>query len=816
MSGIDTDSMFTQLEAAMRKPLELYENRIKDYEVKLSAYSTLQNKLSAMKTAAQAMDTSTEFMSLSASSEDSTIVSATATSTAVSGSYEIKVNNLAKSHSIKSAAFGSADIVGSGTMTIQVGNDSAVRITIGSNATLSDVASAINGASGIGVNANVIYDGTQYYYLMLTGKNQGDNNIIDISVDDDDSADNDALGLSQLSYENYDTKLFDSPVNALNISDTITINAVDKITVTSDMSLQDIARTINNRTDWTGTQAKAVVVSDNDTGRYFLRVDGVSSWQSLSPIAPDYDLNFEREDGNVLTTNPMFNSTAFGHDITINGVNVASTAKDIFGVVAEINKTAAIFATPLDESDVFSSVVFETNAYDSSTTALNITDSMTINGNVIAVTDTMSLQDIADKVNDTGLSATILSNGQGKYFLRVDSEFETDAYDDYNTTELGLTPNIEINGTTIPLVATDKLQDVATKINAAGLIATCMQNSEGKYFIKVAGVSTMADNFTAGGLKLKMTNVTSYNNNSSLAGDVASYVTPKQMSRAQLSQHASITLNDGSATGITIKNSSNTISSALPGVGLTLKQSIEDNAANDKWVTITVDKDATAIVEKVNTFVTAYNDLADFFTEYQGRKDPDSADSKTLEEGLQDLLVVLSGDELPNDDEEEYGPLMGDSTTDLVKLSVNNSIYRDISGLNINFNNLSDLGITLNYGKLEVNTTTLNSKIIANADAVADFFTKDENGVEGFAVRMITTINNLTERYKANSKGILITRVEGLSEAIVSTNDTISRREDGINAELERMRSQFNSLELLMGKYQSTSNYLATQISSMG
>jgi flagellar capping protein FliD len=81
---------------------------------------------------------------------------------------------------------------------------------------------------------------------------------------------------------------------------------------------------------------------------------------------------------------------------------------------------------------------------------------------------------------------------------------------------------------------------------------------------------------------------------------------------------------------------------------------------------------------------------------------------------------------------------------------------------------------------------------------------------------MITTINNLTERYKANSKGILITRVEGLSEAIVSTNDTISRREDGINAELERMRSQFNSLELLMGKYQSTSNYLATQISSMG
>jgi flagellar capping protein FliD len=109
----------------------------------------------------------------------------------------------------------------------------------------------------------------------------------------------------------------------------------------------------------------------------------------------------------------------------------------------------------------------------------------------------------------------------------------------------------------------------------------------------------------------------------------------------------------------------------------------------------------------------------------------------------------------------------------------------------------------------------LNSKIIADADAVADFFTKDEDGVEGFAVRMTTTISNLIERYKANAKGILVTRVDGLTEAIVRTDETIARREEGINAELERLRSQFNSLELLMGKYQSTSNYLANQISAM-
>ncbi|KPA15709.1 protein containing Flagellar hook-associated protein 2, partial [Candidatus Magnetomorum sp. HK-1] len=79
MSGIDTESMFAQLREAYRKPVELMEERKNDYNVKLSAYSTLQAKLTALRTSAKEMDTSSEFTSLSATSTDENVLTATAT-----------------------------------------------------------------------------------------------------------------------------------------------------------------------------------------------------------------------------------------------------------------------------------------------------------------------------------------------------------------------------------------------------------------------------------------------------------------------------------------------------------------------------------------------------------------------------------------------------------------------------------------------------------------------------------------------------------------------------------------------------------------
>jgi flagellar hook-associated protein 2 len=87
--------------------------------------------------------------------------------------------------------------VGTGTLTIQVGTNTAVNVTIdGTNNTLAGIAQAINDADA-DVTAGVINDGTNYY-LTLASKETGTSNTISLTMADDDLVNDDVNGLSKL------------------------------------------------------------------------------------------------------------------------------------------------------------------------------------------------------------------------------------------------------------------------------------------------------------------------------------------------------------------------------------------------------------------------------------------------------------------------------------------------------------------------------------------------------------------------------------------------------------------------------------------
>jgi len=119
------------------------------------------------------------------STTNSDAMSVSVSSSASDGTYSVKVEQLAKTHQIKSNGFNDKDYTkfGTGKITIKTGNNNSVDVNIdSSNNTLQGIANAINNSS-TGVTATVIDNGgaSQNYQLVITSKTSGKDGEIVIS-----------------------------------------------------------------------------------------------------------------------------------------------------------------------------------------------------------------------------------------------------------------------------------------------------------------------------------------------------------------------------------------------------------------------------------------------------------------------------------------------------------------------------------------------------------------------------------------------------------------------------------------------------------
>ena len=212
-SGLDINSIIAQLMKAESQPLIVLDRKEAGYQAKLSAYGSLQGTLASFQSAMRGLNSLAKFQSLKATSSDTTVLTASASSTAVAGNYSIEVKQLAKSQKLATAAFTNVtDIVGTGTLTFQFGTNNggvftansakaAQTVTISSaNSTLGGIRDAINAAK-IGVTASVLNDGTGNK-LIFTSSDTGAANSLKITViDTTDASNTDNAGLSRLAYD---------------------------------------------------------------------------------------------------------------------------------------------------------------------------------------------------------------------------------------------------------------------------------------------------------------------------------------------------------------------------------------------------------------------------------------------------------------------------------------------------------------------------------------------------------------------------------------------------------------------------------------
>lgn len=198
-SQIDVQSLVSQLVAAERKPLDDQVTRAKArVTTQISATSSLLGALSSFQSALNGLKTTTAFSSRTTSSTDPAILTASATTSAVPGRYDVVVDQLASAQQLSSNAFaqGSTQVVGTGTLTVSLGSTSFNVDIDSTNNTLAGIRDAINAASdNPGVTATLI-NAADGAHLVLTSSKTGASNPIQVTQTGGDG------GLSALEYTN--------------------------------------------------------------------------------------------------------------------------------------------------------------------------------------------------------------------------------------------------------------------------------------------------------------------------------------------------------------------------------------------------------------------------------------------------------------------------------------------------------------------------------------------------------------------------------------------------------------------------------------
>jgi flagellar hook-associated protein 2 len=229
--------------------------------------------------------------------------------------------------------------------------------------------------------------------------------------------------------------------------------------------------------------------------------------------------------------------------------------------------------------------------------------------------------------------------------------------------------DIVINGTTITVEATDSLSSLRNKINNAnaGTNPTGVSASIVSYATNDNRLILTSDTTGAEGIEVQ--------NGSGLV-----------LVELVAGADASLRID-----GVTVTSSDNTVSDVLPGVTLNLLK-----ADVNTTITLAIDHDLDAIMEKIENFVSAYNTVTAYIKQQQTY---DQEEGKT------------------------GGVLFGDGTLSSVKSDLTASLIQQVWGVSSELSTLGLMGVNLdNQGQLSVDEDRVREFLETRFNDVARLF----------------------------------------------------------------------------------------------
>lgn len=452
-TNLDVNGIVSQLMAVERQPITKLDAKEAGYQAKITAYGSVKGALASFQTAVQGLSSAGKFTALNATTSDDAVLSATASSIAVAGSYSLEVSSLAQSQKLVATGQSSSTAsIGDGaetTVTFDFGTISGTllgtgkydtgatflsngkgtkSITIGSsNNSLQGIRDAINAAK-IGVTATIINDGSGTpYRLALSSDSQGASNSLKISV----SGNAAVSGL-----------LAHDPADALgqNLAETVTASnatlKVNGVAVSKDSnSISDVIQgvTINLKTKNTSPTTLTVA---HDTASISNSISGfVKAYNDLSKTLKDisaYDPKTKvgavlQGDGTIRTIQSqlrdVLGTSVVGASGTLNTLSQIGVSFQKDGLIAldntklnsamatNIKDIASLFAAAGNATDSLVSFTSSSSATKAGSYAVNITQ-LASQGKIVGsgaanTTITTANKDLTISVNGVGASISL-------------------------------------------------------------------------------------------------------------------------------------------------------------------------------------------------------------------------------------------------------------------------------------------------------------------------------------------------------------------------------------------------------------------------
>lgn len=350
-------------------------------------------------------------------------------------------------------------------------------------------------------------------------------------------------------------------------------------------------------------------------------------------------------------------------------------------------------------------------------------------GNGTATTVTFDLGTIGGGTltNGTYSGATFTSNGSGTTSITIDSSNNT-------------------------------LEGIRDAINsaAAGVTASIVNDGSGTpYRLALTSTSSGASN------SLKITTSGGDGSIDSLLGYDPEGT--QNLTQTLAAQNANLTVN-----GIAITSASNTVSEAIQGVTLTLKNITATPAS------LAVTRDTTAINTAASSFVDAYNALS---SQIKSR----SAYGTSTAGG---------------------GVLAGDGTLRMMQEQLRGIFNTPASGGTLT--SLVQVGITFQRdGSLQLDSSKLESAIATDFSDVSNLFSSST----GFATRLEAWAKSTLA-----AGGLIDTRTQSLNKYVKDQNEAVDRLENRMSALEKKYTREYTNLNLMLSSMNSTSTFLTQQL----
>lgn len=174
-SGLDLSGLLDQLRSAERQKLQPITSQVSEEKAKISAYGRLQSGLSEFRDTVSKLNDGSLYQGLSASVLGEGMT-ATTDEAASPGRYEVAVTQTARAGSL--ASTGETDTTtpltgANATLDLTFGDGTPKSIDLAEGASLEDIRDTVNGDPDAGVDASIIFDGTDHR-LVLSSRESGD------------------------------------------------------------------------------------------------------------------------------------------------------------------------------------------------------------------------------------------------------------------------------------------------------------------------------------------------------------------------------------------------------------------------------------------------------------------------------------------------------------------------------------------------------------------------------------------------------------------------------------------------------------------